>query len=36
MQAREAYVEMVGEEGQAVLSALESEIEAAEQELGTN
>jgi TRAP-type transport system periplasmic protein len=35
-QVRDTYVEMVGEEGQAVLSALQSEIEAAEQELGTN
>jgi tripartite ATP-independent transporter DctP family solute receptor len=35
-QVRDTYVEMVGEEGQAVLSALESEIEAAEQEHGAN
>jgi tripartite ATP-independent transporter DctP family solute receptor len=35
-QVRDTYVEMVGEEGEAVLSALQSEIEAAEQELGTN
>lgn len=35
-QVRDAYVEMVGEDGQAVLSALQSEIEAAEQELGAN
>jgi hypothetical protein len=33
---RDTYVEMVGEDGQAVLSALQSEIEAAEQELGAN
>ena len=35
-QVRDAYVEMVGEEGQEVLSALESDIEAAEKEHGVN
>jgi TRAP-type C4-dicarboxylate transport system substrate-binding protein len=35
-QVRETYVEMVGEEGQAVLTALQSEIDAAEKELGAN
>ena len=36
MQAREAFVEMTGEEGQAILDALVAEIEAAEQELAAN
>ena len=36
MQAREAFVEMTGEEGQETLDALVAEIEATEQELGTN
>jgi TRAP-type C4-dicarboxylate transport system substrate-binding protein len=35
-QVRDTYVEMVGEEGQAVLTALQSEIDAAEKELGAN
>ena len=36
MEAREAFVEMTGEEGQQILDALVADIEAAEQELGTN
>ena len=36
MQAREAFVEMTGEEGQAILDALVADIEAAEQELAAN
>ncbi len=35
-QVRDTYVEMVGDEGQDVLSALQAEIEAAEKELGAN
>jgi TRAP-type C4-dicarboxylate transport system substrate-binding protein len=35
-QVRDTYVEMVGENGQAVLSALQSEIAAAEKEMGAN
>jgi tripartite ATP-independent transporter DctP family solute receptor len=35
-QVRDTYVEMVGEEGDSVLSALQAEIEAAEQDLGAN
>jgi hypothetical protein len=36
MQAREAFVEMTGEEGQQILDALVADIKAAEQEVGTN
>jgi TRAP-type C4-dicarboxylate transport system substrate-binding protein len=36
MQAREAFVEMTGEDGQQILDALVADIEAAEQEVGTN
>jgi TRAP-type C4-dicarboxylate transport system substrate-binding protein len=36
MEAREAFVEMTGEEGQQILDALVADIEAAEQEVGTN
>jgi tripartite ATP-independent transporter DctP family solute receptor len=36
MQAREAFVEMTGDEGQQILDALVADIEAAEQEVGTN
>jgi len=36
MEARGAFVEMTGEEGQQILDALVADIEAAEQEVGTN
>jgi len=36
MQAREAFVEMTGDEGQEILDGLVAEIEAAEEELGVN
>jgi TRAP-type C4-dicarboxylate transport system substrate-binding protein len=35
-QAREAFVEMTGDEGKQILDALVADIEAAEEELGTN
>ena len=36
MQARDAFVEMTGEDGQQILDALVADIDKAEQEVGTN